>query len=92
MKIGQIEWNVTPICETAQIYSLMERRPMKDILGSHLKDLLFLLVHLLSIALFLRKASPESINLEKKVLPGLFLGYALYAGGIWKGDVLDRRL
>ena len=24
----------------------------------------------------------------KKVLPGLFLGYALYARGIWKGDVL----
>ena len=24
----------------------------------------------------------------KKVLPGLFLGYALYAGGIWKGDEL----
>ena len=24
----------------------------------------------------------------KKFLPGLFLGYALYAGGIWKGDVL----
>ena len=24
----------------------------------------------------------------KKVLPGLFLRYALYTGGIWKGDVL----
>ena len=24
----------------------------------------------------------------KKVLHGLFLGYALYAAGIWKGDVL----
>ena len=24
----------------------------------------------------------------KKALPGLFLGYALYAGRIWKGDVL----
>ena len=24
----------------------------------------------------------------KQVFPGLFLGYALYAGGIWKGDVL----
>ena len=24
----------------------------------------------------------------KKVLPGLFFGYALYAGRIWKGDVL----
>ena len=23
-----------------------------------------------------------------KVLPGMFLGCALYAGGIWKGDVL----
>ena len=28
----------------------------------------------------------------KKVLPGLFLGYALYAGGIWKGDVLGADL
>ena len=24
----------------------------------------------------------------KKVLPGLFLGYALYAERIWKGDIL----
>ena len=24
----------------------------------------------------------------KKVLPGLVLGYALYAGGIWKGDIV----
>ena len=24
----------------------------------------------------------------KKFLPGLYLGYALYSGGIWKGDVL----
>ena len=23
-----------------------------------------------------------------KVLPGLFLGYALHAGGIWKGDIM----
>ena len=28
----------------------------------------------------------------KKVLPGLFLGYALYAGVIWKGDVLIETL
>ena len=27
-------------------------------------------------------------HLGKKVLPGLFLGYALYAGGIWKGDIM----
>ena len=28
----------------------------------------------------------------KKVLLGLFLGYALYAGGIWKGNVLVAHL
>ena len=27
-------------------------------------------------------------QLGKKVLLGLFLGHTLYAGGIWKGDVL----
>ena len=27
-------------------------------------------------------------QLGKKILPGLFLGYALYTGGIWKGDIL----
>ena len=49
--VGQILWNVTPICETSQIYYLMGRRPMKDVLGNHLKDLLFHLVHWLSITL-----------------------------------------
>ena len=52
MKVGgQILWNVTPICETSQIYCLMGRRPMKDVLGNHLNDLLFHLVHWLSITL-----------------------------------------
>ena len=67
MKVGgQIPWNVTPICETSQIYCLMGRRPMKDVLGNDLKDLLFHLVHWLSITLSLRKISLESINLEIK--------------------------
>ena len=47
---------------------------MKDVLGSYLKDLLFHLVHWLSITLQLRKISPESINVGKKVSLGLFLG------------------
>ena len=56
----------TPICETSQIYYLMGRRPMKDVLGNHLKDLLFHLVHWLSITQELRRISQESINLERK--------------------------
>ena len=67
MKVGgQILWNVIPICETSQIYYLMGRRPMKDVLGNHLKDQLFNLVHWLSIILLLQKTSQESINLERK--------------------------
>ena len=31
-------WNVSPICETSQICYLMGRRPVKDVLGNHLKD------------------------------------------------------
>ena len=51
MKIGgQILWNAIPICETSQIYCLMGRRPMKDVLGNHLEDLLFHLVHWLSLS------------------------------------------
>ena len=81
MKVGgQILWKVTPICETPKIYYLMGRRPMKDVLGNHLKDLLFHLVHWLSITQKLRKDQSRIHQFGKKVLPGLFLGYALYAG------------
>ena len=63
---GQIPWNVTPICETSHISYLMGRPLVKDVLGNHLKDRLFHLVHWLSITLLLRRTSQESINLERK--------------------------
>ena len=86
--VGQILWNVTPICETSQIYYLMGRRPMKDVLGNHLKDLLFHLVHWLSIILWLRRISHESINLERKFYLDCSSDTLFTRGGIWKGDVL----
>ena len=48
---GQIPWNAIPICETFKISCLMGRLPVKDVLGNHLKDRLFQLVHWLSITL-----------------------------------------
>ena len=68
MKVGwQVLWSVTPICETSQICYLMGKLHTKDVLANHLKDLLFHLVHWLSIiTLFLRKTSQESINLERE--------------------------
>ena len=64
------------------------RRLMKDVLGNHLKDRLFHFVHWLSIIPTTAKDQSRIHQFGKRVLPGLFLGYALYAGGIWEGDVL----
>ena len=36
-----------------------------------------------------REISQDFINFGKKVLPGIFLGYELIAGGIWKGRYSD---
>ena len=64
---GQILWNAIPICETFKISCLMGRPQMRDVLEKPFeKDRLFHLVHWLSITLFLRRTSQESINLERK--------------------------
>ena len=85
---GQILWNVTPICETSQISCLMGRLHIKDVLGNHLKDRLFHLVHWLSITPKLRRTSQESINLERKFYLNHSLDTLCTRVGIWKGDVL----
>ena len=88
MKIGgQMPWNAIPFCETFKISYLMGRPQKRDVLGNHLKDRSFRLVDWLSITLSLRKTSQESINLTRESFLD-FLGYDLYAGGIWKGDFL----
>ena len=92
MKVGgQILWNVLPICETSQIYCLLGRLHMKDVLGNHLKGLIIPFGSLIEYHPITAK-DQSRIQFGKKVLPGLFLGYALYAGGIWKGDVLIEDL
>ena len=58
---GQILWNVTPICETSQVYYMMGRRSWKTFWATIVKDRSFRLVHWLSIAQFLRKTSQEPI-------------------------------
>ena len=71
-----------------QIYYLMGRRPMKDVLGNHLKDLLFYLASLVECHPITAKDQSRIHQFGKKILPGLFLGYVLYTDGISKGDVL----
>ena len=89
MKIGgQILWNAIPICETFKISYLMRKLHTRDVLGNHFKDVLFHLVHWLSISLFLRKTSQESINLERKSYLDCSSDVHCTRVGIWKGDVL----
>ena len=80
--------NVTPICETSQIHYLMGRRLMKDVLGQPFKGPIIPFGSLVEYYPFTAKDQSRIHQFGKKVLPGLFLGYALYLGGIWKGDVL----
>ena len=67
---------------------LMGRHPMKDVLGNHLKRPIVPFGSLVEYHPITAKDQSRIHQFGKKVLPGLFLGYTLYAGEIWKGDVL----
>ena len=85
---GQIPWNVIPICETFKISCLMGRLHTKDVLGNHLRGPIIPFGSLVEYHPITAKDQSRNHQFGKKVLPRLFLGYALYAEGIWKGDVL----
>ena len=61
---------------------------MKDVLGSHLRGPIIPFGSLVEYHPITAKDQSRIHQFGKKVLPGLFLGYTLYAGGIWKGDAL----
>ena len=85
---GQILWNAIPICETSQTCYLMGRRPMKDVLGSHLKGPIIPFGAMVENHPFSAKDTSRLHQFGPKALPGIFIGYVLYAGGIWKRDIL----
>ena len=86
MKVGgQIPWNVTPICETFKISFLMGRLHAKDVLGNLLKGPIIPFGSLVEYHPLTAKDQSRIDQFGKKVLPGLFLGYALYAGGNLEG-------
>ena len=85
MKVGgQILWNVTPICETLSD----GETPHERRIGQPFKGPIIPFGSLVEYHPITAKDQSRNHQFGKKVLPGLFLGYALYAEGIWKGDVL----
>ena len=61
---------------------------MKDVLGKPFEGPIIPFGSFVEYHPITAKDQSRIHQFGKKVLPGLFLGYALYAGGIWKGDVL----
>ena len=76
---GQIPWNAFPICETIQDLLSDGKTPYERRLGEPFKGPIPFgsLVEYYPIS---AKDLSRIHQLGKKVLPGLFLGYALYAG------------
>ena len=64
------------------------RRPTKDVFGQPFKGPIIPFGVLVEYHPITSTDQSRIHQFGEKVLPGLFLGYALYAGGIWKGDVL----
>ena len=88
MKVGgQILWNVTP---TAKLTDLLfdGKTPYERRFGQPFKGLIIPFGSLVECHPLTAKDQSRIHQFGKTALPGLFLGYALYAGGIWKGDVL----
>ena len=89
MKVGgQIPWNVTPIFETSQISYLMGRRPVKRRFGKPFFGPIIPFGATVEYRPFSAQDLSRLHQFGKKVLPGIFLGSVLHAGGIGKGDIL----
>ena len=83
-------WNALAICETFKISSLVGKLYMRDVFGQPFKGPIIPFGSLVEYYPITAK-DQSRIHIHqfgKKVLPGLFLGYALYAERIWKGHVL----
>ena len=83
---GRILWNATCYLRISRIFYLMGNHHMKSCSEFHLKDQSFHLVQWSNITLFLVRTW-QLHQSSKKVLPGMLLGYAWHAGGIWNGDI-----
>ena len=89
MKVGvQILWNVTAICELFKISCLMGRYDMRGGLECHLNGQVIPFGAMVEYHPISAKDMSRLHQCGRTVLPGIFLGYVLYAVGIWKGDIV----
>ena len=84
---GQILWNVTLSRNVTDLLS-DGKTPYERRFGQLIKGPIIPFGSMVKYHPLTAKDQSRIQQFGKKVLPGLFLGYALYAGGIWNCDVL----
>ena len=85
---GRIAWSVTATCETYKDLLSDGKTPHERRFGEPFKGPI---IPFGSMVEYRTTSATDLSRLHqfgKKVLPGIFLGYVLYAGGIWKGNIL----
>ena len=85
---GRIPRSVIAICETFKTSCLMGRHRVKGGSECLLTDQLYRLEQWSNITLSLRRTYRDYISLVQKSCQVIFLSYVLYAGGIWKGNIV----
>ena len=87
--IRSIPWSLTAICETFKISCLMGRHPpYEKRFGMHFNGPVIPFGAMVENHPISAKDISGLHQLGPKVLPGIFLGYVLYAGRIWKRDIM----
>ena len=82
---GRIPWSVTAICETFKISCLT---PYERGFGVPCNGPVTPFGAMVEYYPISAKNLSRLHQFGPKVLPAIFLGSALHAGGIWKGDIL----
>ena len=85
---GRIPWNATAICETYKISCLSENGGPIRGFGVPFNGPVIPFGAMVEYHPISAKDLSRLHQFGPKVLPVIFLGYVLYAGGIWKGDIL----
>ena len=83
---GQPQWNTIAIFETFTDLLSDEKTPYERRFGQPFKGPIIPLSSLVEYYPITAKDQSRIHQFGKKVLPGIFLGYALFSEGIWKRD------
>ena len=85
---GRIPWNVTPICEIFRIFLSDGKTPFERRFGMPFNGPVIPFGAMVESHSISAKDLSRLHQFGPKVFPGIFLGYVLYAGGVWTGDIM----